>query len=72
MNQIAGKPIVATTYHGGARMQLDQVPDTPNRRTHHNTSLQTLFPPPDLPSTTTGDSDAESSDVDALRSTGVN
>ncbi|KAJ0510559.1 hypothetical protein HanRHA438_Chr11g0516311 [Helianthus annuus] len=58
-------------------MQLDQMSDAPNRRTHHLRSHvsrcrlkfrhQTYPPSP----TTTGDSDAESSDINALRSTGL-
>ncbi|KAJ0920798.1 putative transcription factor bZIP family [Helianthus annuus] len=87
----AGKPLPAASFHGGGRMDLDQMPDTPNRRTTHHRRAQseTFFRFPDddillddvvadfnfatidLPSipTTTADSDAESSDVNAVRST---
>ncbi|XP_076886807.1 transcription factor VIP1-like [Bidens hawaiensis] len=39
----AGKPIAAATYHGGTRMDIEHLPDTPNRGSHHRRAQSETF-----------------------------
>ncbi|KAL8226398.1 hypothetical protein R6Q57_016230 [Mikania cordata] len=39
----AGKPFAAASYHGGDRMDIQQMPDAPNRGTHHRRAQSETF-----------------------------
>ncbi|KAI3686069.1 hypothetical protein L1987_79739 [Smallanthus sonchifolius] len=41
--KFAGKPIAAASYHGGGRMDIEQMPDTPNRGAHHRRAQSETF-----------------------------
>ncbi|KAI3492322.1 hypothetical protein L1887_43252 [Cichorium endivia] len=41
--KFAGKPIAAASYYGGGRMDIEQMPETPNRGAHHRRAQSETF-----------------------------